>query len=1058
MGKVVKVIAGVALVGVAIAATVATGGAFAAIGTALSGGLFGAGIVTAGFLATVGASLLASTFLIPKIPKSQLSRLNVSLDVSTPRKAVLGTTAFPLDLRYHEATGTDQEYIHYIIAHAAHKVQSIDSIYFEQDLAWTSASGVTSKYSGYLTVTTRTEGAAGNEVSISGNWGTGERLTGCAYTYIKIKRTGNTKKSDSPLVSGLPSRVTVIGEGAYLYDPRLDSTVTGGSGSHRADDQSTWGAGYSPADSYDNPALQLLWWLLGWKINGKLSIGCGVPLSRIDMESFIAAANICDEDVALSGGGTQKRYRSSGTASDADDRMDIINAFLSSMNGTLRDNGGKLSLDILKNDLAEYVLDLVDEDVLDEFQWEQTPSLSKTYNTARGRFVDPSANSLYQMVDYPEVNLAGGSPDGIDRVMTIDLPFVEEGRRAQRIAKQVLQRNQYRGQFSAVFSAKALGCDIGEIVRISFEPLGWSEKLFRVISKDITQDGRIPLTLLEENAAIYAWDAEEGAVVSATAPTVYDPLNSPFILGDLEAGTTADWPSVTDPVGTKPEDSATKNETTYSATPPASPTDGDIWVDTSTTPYKFKLRDGGAWVDASTLNTGALADLNDIDLSFVTDAGGFAALDNLALTSGLLTGTLPTAKADADLINQNQIYADVTGTPTSLSDVNAGEGSKLTGIAAGATVGATAGTNLFDSGAAVLNDEAVKNALQQWADILGPLKPEDSATKLRTFKDENEPYPVTLSVGDPAFDSPSLSMSFVDSFREGDVWFRPTSKLVARWDADTASWTTNLADITKTIAGPSGYTLTYNQSGVLQDTTPIKLYYRVSVAGGSALTSGVTWGVSTRLLTGQTDSDIWSGTAPSISGTGVGELSINSGLKVSQATVDVTATVGGTTYGPFAVLIGKQTVSTTSESSAFQSQSIAGTVVSGTTFTQIAALTVTTQPAGTSVDLTANTISFVCKDDEAYSPSNMQFKWQYESSPSTWTDVGAAADSNPDPFTIEEGGFYESTFGSITCDRTKSSLSSNTSYNFRLMARISSGETTKDFQIGLSESVSAEAV
>jgi len=596
MGKVVKAVVGVGLL---------VTGIFTA-GLTLP---LGIGLITKGTLIAVGASLVlgaaSEAFLTPSVPESQLSRLNIRLDASAPRKAAFGTTAFSLDLRYHEATGTDQEYIHYIIAHAAHAVQSIDEIWFEQDLAWSAAGGVTSKYSGYLLVTTRTEGAAGNEISISGNWGSGERLTGCAYTYIRIKRTGNSKKSESPLVSGLPSRVTVIGEGAALYDPRLDSTVTGGSGAHRADDQTTWGASYSPADSYDNPALQLLWWLLGWKINGKLSIGCGVPPARIDMESFIAAANICDESVTLASGGSQERYRTSGTASDGDDRMDIINTFLACMNGTLRDNGGRLALEILKNDLADYVLDFDDDDILGEFDWQQTKSLAQSYNVARGRYVDPSDNSLYQLVDYPEVSIT--SPDGIERVMSLDLPFVEDGRRAQRIAKQVLQRNQYRGAFAATFTAKALGCDVGEIVRVTFAPLAFSNKLFRIIDKEISADGRVPLVMVEENAAIYAWDQEDTAPVSAAAPTVYDPLNSPFVLADganEDAATAAqaDATQALADAATAISDAADaqaavdgKVTTFYQSSAPIAEGVGDLWIDTDTDRlYRWS---GSSWIE-----------------------------------------------------------------------------------------------------------------------------------------------------------------------------------------------------------------------------------------------------------------------------------------------------------------------------------------------------------------------------------------------------------------------------------------------------------------------------
>lgn len=543
------------------------------------GGPFGMALMAMG--ASTALSSVSMALFGPKIPKTQISRLNVSLDPSTPRKAVFGTTAMPLDLRYHEASGTDQEYMDYIIATSAHKVKSITEIWFEDKQAWTASGGVTARYSGYLTVAVREEGTSANTISINGGakWGSTRRLTGCSYVHLRIKRTGNTKKTESPLVQGLPNRVTIRGEGALLYDPRKDSTVTGGSGTHRANDQTTWGT-YTDPDDCDNPALQLLWWLLGWKINGVLSVGCGVPYNRIDMESFITAANICDESIALAGGGTQKRYRTSGTAADADDRMDIINTFLTCMNGTLRDNNGQLTLTVMKNDLSAYVLDFDDNDILDSFEWNQTRGLTDSYNVARGRYVDPSDNSLYQLVDYPEVRIT--SPDGIERVMTLDLPFVEDGKRAQRIAKQVLQRNQYRGMFSATFTAKALGCQVGDVVRLTFTPLGWTNKLFRVVSQQIDFTGKVPMALVEENAAIYAWDAEESPPVVPVAPTVYDPLNNPMILADEASYDLAD----------------SKIKTFYSTTTPTAISIGDLWYNTST--LIMKRWDGSSWVDTAT--------------------------------------------------------------------------------------------------------------------------------------------------------------------------------------------------------------------------------------------------------------------------------------------------------------------------------------------------------------------------------------------------------------------------------------------------------------------------
>lgn len=563
MGKILGIITGAILIGVAFATG---GGSLGFLGLTVSKGT----LIAMG--ATLALSNVSMLMMGPKIPKSQLERLNVSLDPTTPRKAVLGTTALNLDLRYHEASGTNQEYIDYIIAVAAHRIKSIDEIWFEEKLAWSATGGVTPTYNGYLTIVfTILEGGPSNYFTVNSGskWGPAQRLSGCAQVQLRIKRSGYNEETQSPLASGLPNRITIIGNGAVLYDPRRDSTVPGGSGTHRVNDQSTWGY-YADPDDTDNPALQLLWYLLGWRINGQISVGCGVPPARIDLPSFITAANICDENVILATGGTQKRYRTSGTISDSDDRMEIINTFLSCMNASLRDSNGKLSLTIIKNDLADYVLTFDDSDILGEFEWNQTRGLSESYNKVRGRYVDPSYNSLYQLVDYPEVGFP--SPDGIDRVMTLDLPYVEDGRRAQRIAKQVLQRNQYKGMFSATFTAKAQGCNVGDVVRLTFAPLGWTNKLFRVVSQEIGFDGQVPMALIEENAAIYAWDAEDTAPVTPNAPVIYDPLNNPlFIAVDGKISSYA------------------------SSTAPTATAIGDIWIDTDDNNKMYRW-DGTSWV------------------------------------------------------------------------------------------------------------------------------------------------------------------------------------------------------------------------------------------------------------------------------------------------------------------------------------------------------------------------------------------------------------------------------------------------------------------------------
>ncbi len=76
----------------------------------------------------------------------------------------------------------------------------------------------------------------------------------------------------------------------------------------------------------------------------------------------------------------------------------------------------------------------------------------------------------------------------------------------------------------------------------------------------------------------------------------------------FEAGKFADWSNVSG--ANKPANNATRNVVTYSSTAPSTPVDGDLWVDTSATPYLAKVRVSGAWqVSANyTTNTNQLTD------------------------------------------------------------------------------------------------------------------------------------------------------------------------------------------------------------------------------------------------------------------------------------------------------------------------------------------------------------------------------------------------------------------------------------------------------------------
>jgi len=173
-----------------------------------------------------------------------------------------------------------------------------------------------------------------------------------------------------------------------------------------------------------------------------------------------------------------------------------------------------------------------------------------------------------------------------------------------------------------------------------------------------------------------AWNdtAQDTAVSRSTFDAARDTYDAALYELDRaikdKAATVATWAGVSG--SGKPEDNATRNVVTYSGTTPASPVDGDLWVDTSGAFAVFKLRSGGAWV------TGA---------------------------------------------NALSAYNALSGTPVALADINTTESSKLSGIAAGATVGAPTGTpvgsitagdvsSTINSGGGVASNQVATGAIQ----------------------------------------------------------------------------------------------------------------------------------------------------------------------------------------------------------------------------------------------------------------------------------------------------------------------------------------------------------
>jgi hypothetical protein len=557
MGKVVSSIAiGIGLVGLAFitggasigptlaftsAGTVAT----ASIATALTTTFLGSALLAVGAGAILSG--VASAF-VSKPSAAQLGRLQLSFNPGASRKIVFGTTAMATDLIYAEPSGTDQLDLNYVIVLAAHKVTSVDSIYLDDKLFWTAAGGLQGDFAGFGGVAVREEGSAANALNV----GTGSvwtsancRLTGCAYIYVQLYRKGSNKKSESPFAGGVTTSWKIVGKGIPVYDPRRDST-RGGSGSHRADNQATWQFADGATELGQNPALQALTFLLGWRIGSQVSVGVGYPVDRIDYADWIAAANVCDESVSLSSG-SHRRYETAGLFSDEDSPRDVLASLLIHMNAELRDVNGKLGVRVATYDFSGTLPAFTADDVLGAYSWSGFSALTETFDVVRGNYTDPTTASLYQEAAYTQ-EATGSSDIPGRRVLNLDLPLCQDPIRAQRIARQVLRRELFRSTFTADFGPRMWAYKVGDVINFSFPLLGISNIPFRIVSQSVKviadEEGAqafCPTTLQVEDASIYIWTSTDGVnPPGAVAPVSLSYLNQPLIRSLREAATTGE--------------------------------------------------------------------------------------------------------------------------------------------------------------------------------------------------------------------------------------------------------------------------------------------------------------------------------------------------------------------------------------------------------------------------------------------------------------------------------------------------------------------------------------
>ena len=398
---------------------------------------------------------------------------------------------------YDEATGTNNKYLHRVLAFAGHEVQSFDEIYINDEVVTLDGSGnVTSpaKYNGKIRIKLHL-GASDQTadtflISESTHWTTQHTLNGLAYMYIRLQFDADV------FPNGIPEISSVI-SGKKVYDPRTSTTV--------------WS---------DNPALCLRDYLTS-------SYGIAEEAANIDDTLVIAAANICDQTNTDAG---TTRYTCNGAFTTASTPYDMINGILTAMDGSLWYAQGSWRMKPAY--WTAPVLDLNEDDLRSSVSVSTRHSRRNNFNTVKGTFRGEESN--WQTTDYPQVTNAEFviADNGQESVADVDLPFTNNSIEARRIALISLERNRQQLTVNASFGLKTLQVQVGDNIRLTNSRFGWANKEFEVVawSFGLTDglDLQTQITLRETAQSVYD-EVSDGVVYERDNTTLLSPFDVPNV-------------------------------------------------------------------------------------------------------------------------------------------------------------------------------------------------------------------------------------------------------------------------------------------------------------------------------------------------------------------------------------------------------------------------------------------------------------------------------------------------------------------------------------------------
>lgn len=256
---------------------------------------------------------------------------------------------------------------------------------------------------------------------------------GRGLSYVRLSLRYSAEK----FPSGIPDARFVVRGRNDVYDPRTGTNVYTG-----------------------NTALHILWYLRN---------RCGVPDDEIVFETFISAANVCDEALTNADGSVSQRYRTACVIGADEQRTNVMQKLEAACAGKLIRVGGRWMLQAGAY-YGPYDFEVNEDMIVGTITGNTEATNDAAINTVRGTFIDPSQS--WTETDYPEVSIAEWvTEDGGEAAETLTFSYVTDPYQAQRLANIELRRRRAAGAINLPMNFQGYNCRPGRVVRVNLPSL-----------------------------------------------------------------------------------------------------------------------------------------------------------------------------------------------------------------------------------------------------------------------------------------------------------------------------------------------------------------------------------------------------------------------------------------------------------------------------------------------------------------------------------------------------------------------------------------------------------